>query len=1010
MASASPLSRSAAGFAAERSSIFSSLAAPGVAAVAMKIDDARHSALAAAVETDPVFLSEYAIIVSVDLRDATTASLAASVGELVAKLGGSISMGGARSDGRGVGGVPALRALIDGRRTLIIAACVGEGGALPFLSAVNAAGTAPSTQGSQLLVLSSEIETFHRAVAALVGVPWPHEAKSHGACVQLDTTRPAEACSRLAVPLDGAYSALGGSGRSSAPSSRASTPVLPGAGGLKALLPNGGRRRFYLCALVSPNLCWDATRIHNDLTAAGVPHRSGGYTAITLYEKQTSAIFNNQTFWIEPVDGCASDAATLSPHCCRGLFFVGVSPDRRTLCLVDEAIEWHVTVPTPGVIRLRLGGRVVQGLSHAKPLFLVDAADDSQSQLFLAKPIGDAVVPLEARGAIWTHKESFQAGGPSLVTNRWGGHAESDLDVVSSVLAPSVGHRDPAALPPFEVHSLALLHSRIPPGGSYADASPQGWQFSWRERAAPSNTLLGKLHSCDGPEEWPRLLVVMSPGEFIVGVRVSSTRIGIVVPWCIGFLEVITNKRAVSIGRVSPRTAIRSFPAMSSVQHGNSHILGFCSKIGGLVDSFGIIESTLTAADSKAGSTVASPAAYVPWDQLAPTQAAASDAGSYGIVVRARWDVQRKDVAVKLFKAALFSAKGASAASEVIAAEAKLLRDAADGGANEHIVVVHGLTRGGASAAWREVLGSRLSEVAFPDGTVVGIVMQWVGGGTLADLLFKPGRPQWPAGSMRERIGLLEGIADGLWRLHTPRAYSGRSYIVHGDLKSENVLVAEGAYAGAAPSQPKIIDFGLASMRVASALAEASSVRHADAERGTWRYMVRLECSGGAQVPGANPIHPTPQAPEMFYSSAAAPATAASRRTDVYAFGVLMWEVLSGRRPWHKNALGRPWTPVDRLLALRAGESLDMDALPRDTPLSVITVLRECLSGDASVRPTMSGVLTTIAQARDVLERSHFDIFLSYAWGKEGRRKPLVDALHLSMRNAGLRVWQVRRA
>jgi serine/threonine protein kinase len=145
-----------------------------------------------------------------------------------------------------------------------------------------------------------------------------------------------------------------------------------------------------------------------------------------------------------------------------------------------------------------------------------------------------------------------------------------------------------------------------------------------------------------------------------------------------------------------------------------------------------------------------------------------------------------------------------------------------------------------------------------------------------------------------------------------------------------------------------------------------------------------------------------------MYRTMTSPAVAASRRTDVYAFGTMMWEVLTGIRPWYEGPQGGLWSEADRLVAVRSGGTLDFGMLPKDTPAGLRATIESCLALDPSARPTMSAVLAELSQAHGSLVSGHFDVFLSYAWGAGGRRKPLVDALHLCLRDAGLRVWQVR--
>ncbi len=131
------------------------------------------------------------------------------------------------------------------------------------------------------------------------------------------------------------------------------------------------------------------------------------------------------------------------------------------------------------------------------------------------------------------------------------------------------------------------------------------------------------------------------------------------------------------------------------------------------------------------------------------------------------------------------------------------------------------------------------------DGPVLFLVMELVEGGTLRDVLAARGALGVPAA-----LAVLEPVLAGLAEAH-------RLGLVHRDVKPENVLISR---AG----EVKVADFGLAT---AAAQAGAS---HAGMIMGTVAYL----------------------SPEQVATGAADP------RSDVYAAGVVLYELLTGAPPY----------------------------------------------------------------------------------------------------------------
>jgi serine/threonine-protein kinase len=136
-------------------------------------------------------------------------------------------------------------------------------------------------------------------------------------------------------------------------------------------------------------------------------------------------------------------------------------------------------------------------------------------------------------------------------------------------------------------------------------------------------------------------------------------------------------------------------------------------------------------------------------------------------------------------------------------------------------------------------------DAAGPDGPVTFLVMELVEGGTLRDVLRDRGAVGVPAA-----VAVLEPVLEGLAEAH-------RLGLVHRDVKPENVLIS-------GHGEVKVADFGLV-----TAAAQAGT-SHAGMILGTVAYLSPEQVATGA----------------------------ADARSDVYAAGVLLYELLVGEPPY----------------------------------------------------------------------------------------------------------------
>lgn len=137
------------------------------------------------------------------------------------------------------------------------------------------------------------------------------------------------------------------------------------------------------------------------------------------------------------------------------------------------------------------------------------------------------------------------------------------------------------------------------------------------------------------------------------------------------------------------------------------------------------------------------------------------------------------------------------------------------------------------------------------------LILEWVPSGDLYQWLHKADLAARLTHSMRQRIAL--DIAQGMTFLH-----GQMPPILHRDLKSPNVFVASSDPN--APVLAKVADFGLASRLFISELKEKSKSRAVET--------------------------PTWLAPEVLLEQ---PYT---EKSDVYAFGIILWELLTGEHPF----------------------------------------------------------------------------------------------------------------
>src|ERR1700730_9889668 len=177
------------------------------------------------------------------------------------------------------------------------------------------------------------------------------------------------------------------------------------------------------------------------------------------------------------------------------------------------------------------------------------------------------------------------------------------------------------------------------------------------------------------------------------------------------------------------------------------------------------------------------------------------------------------------------------------------------------------------------------------------LVMELVPGETLADRIKREGTVP-----VEEALTIAKQIAEALEAAH-------EKSIIHRDLKPANVkLTPEG--------KVKVLDFGLA-----KAFAGDTSTE----DMGNSPTLSMAATMQGVIVGTA-----------AYMSPEQARGKAVDKRTDIWAFGCVLYELLTGKQTFH----GEDVTEI--LAAVLKGEP-DWQTLPRSTPTKIRDLLRRCL-------------------------------------------------------------------
>jgi serine/threonine protein kinase/Tol biopolymer transport system component len=189
-------------------------------------------------------------------------------------------------------------------------------------------------------------------------------------------------------------------------------------------------------------------------------------------------------------------------------------------------------------------------------------------------------------------------------------------------------------------------------------------------------------------------------------------------------------------------------------------------------------------------------------------------------------------------------------------------------------------------------------------GGIRALVMELVEGPTLADRIASAPIP------VGEALSIARQIAEALEAAH-------EQGIIHRDLKPANIKVREDGAV-------KVLDFGLAKALDATGRVDGAPRM----EAGRWP-MVGANTTEDSMIAGT----------AAYMSPEQRRGKRLDRRADLWAFGCVLYEMLTGRRAFDGESRTGPIAAVVK-------NEPDWSMLPADTPAAVRTLLRRCLESD----------------------------------------------------------------
>lgn len=195
----------------------------------------------------------------------------------------------------------------------------------------------------------------------------------------------------------------------------------------------------------------------------------------------------------------------------------------------------------------------------------------------------------------------------------------------------------------------------------------------------------------------------------------------------------------------------------------------------------------------------------------------------------------------------------------------------------------------------------------------LAIVTQWISGGPLHEWLERQRVERldgcvWDDSRLQTAVGIIKGLE-----------YLHSKGVVHRDLKSPNVMLDPGS------NRAILIDFGMAKLGLSRSKRESLQSRR---RLGSLFWM----------------------SPEMIERQSY------SYASDIYAFGIVLWELLSSRLPYADFA--------SEFQLQKAVVEGSRPLLHDDWPANIVKVAVRCWNSDPSLRPNASEVLLSLSSQK----------------------------------------------